>query len=173
MNLPLLDLQISLESGSWKDSLGENVDLRVLCTGALSEAVFFLVDQKERYFVDAIEISLVFTDSRRIKTLNSEYRGIDKPTNVLSFPSYFTLSNKYLGPMLGDIVLAYEVIEKEANISGKKMADHLVHLIMHGFLHLLGYDHVDDERAYVMESLERSILANLGISDPYAGWIES
>lgn len=160
MNPPKLNLHIAVESELW----GEDFDLSVLCEVVLARAICFLTSKKD-FSLEDIEVSFVFTDSNRIKELNAQYRGIDKPTNVLSFPS--GLFSEYSGAMLGDIVLAYEVMEAEANVLGKKFKDHLVHLIIHGFLHLLRYDHVDDEDARLMEGLERSILADLGIDDPY------
>ncbi len=139
----------------------------VVCEVVFAKAVSNLISKG--YFVkeNIVELSLVFTDSHRIETLNFEYRGIDKPTNVLSFPTAFASSDGCSSLMLGDIVLAYEIIEIEANVLGKEFENHLVHLIIHGFLHLLGYDHVDDKDACVMEGLERSILEDLGINDPY------
>lgn len=160
---PRIDLQIAVEVDSWI----QDIDLRSLCENIFYEAILFLISKKLKSFLDVVEISLVFTNSDGIKTLNAEYRGINNPTNVLSFPSFFALSQENLGPMLGDIVLAYEVIEKEANVLDKKFKDRLTHMILHGFLHLLGYNHVDDDDAFVMEGLEISILAKLGIDDPY------
>lgn len=116
---------------------------------------------------DDAEVSLVFTDDDRVRILNRQYRAKDKPTNVLSFPGA-RLSAERLGPLLGDIVLARETIAMESAAQGLDIADHLTHLIVHGFLHLLGYDHETDGEAVVMERLETAILARLGISDPYA-----
>ncbi|AGH16664.1 hypothetical protein WSI_01470 [Candidatus Liberibacter asiaticus str. gxpsy] len=163
VNLPRLDLQIAVENALW----GDEIHLRTLCEVVFAKAVSNLISKG--YFVkeNIVELSLVFTDSHRIETLNFEYRGIDKPTNVLSFPTAFASSDGCSSLMLGDIVLAYEIIEIEANVLGKEFENHLVHLIIHGFLHLLGYDHVDDKDACVMEGLERSILEDLGINDPY------
>ncbi|MBY7648987.1 MAG: rRNA maturation RNase YbeY [Candidatus Liberibacter europaeus] len=164
MNSPRIDLRIAVKSDYWR----QDIDLNALCENIFSRTVFYLISNKVKYFLDFIEISLVFTDSNGIKKINTECRGINKPTNVLSFPSFFALSGDCLGPMLGDIILAYEVIKKETNLLEKKFEDHLTHMIVHGFLHLLGYDHVDDDDACVMEELEISILADLGVNDPYA-----
>jgi probable rRNA maturation factor len=104
-------------------------------------------------------------DDARVQALNKLWRGLDKPTNVLSFPAPDSPS----GParMLGDIAISYQTAAREAAAEGKTLADHIAHLSVHGFLHLLGYDHESDEDAEEMEGLERVILARIGISDPY------
>lgn len=113
------------------------------------------------------EVSLLFTDDATIRQLNAQYRGQDKPTNVLSFPAAPLVPGRF-GPPLGDIVLARETILAEA--AGQRLApdDHVTHLIVHGFLHLLGYDHETEAEAVAMERLETAILAKLDIADPYA-----
>lgn len=113
------------------------------------------------------ELSLVFTDDANIRTINSKWRHIDKATNVLSFPAFPIQPGQQPGPILGDIVIARETVQREAQEENKSFDDHLSHLIVHGLLHLTGYDHQNDEEAKQMESLERKILASLGISDPY------
>ncbi len=113
------------------------------------------------------ELSLVFTDDANIRTINSKWRHIDKATNVLSFPAFPIQPGQQPGPILGDIVIARETVQREAQEENKSFDDHLSHLIVHGLLHLTGYDHQNDEEAEQMESLERKILASLGISDPY------
>ncbi len=118
-------------------------------------------------FAGDAEVSLVFTDDERIRVLNRQYRGKDAPTNVLSFPAAPLFAGR-LGPPLGDIVLARETIAAESGAQGLEFADHLTHLIVHGFLHLLGYDHETDDEAVVMERLETAILGRLAIADPYA-----
>lgn len=114
------------------------------------------------------EVSLVFTTDAGIRILNAQYRQQDRPTNVLSFPAAQLVPGRF-GPPLGDIVLARETIEREAAAQEVAVADHLTHLIVHGFLHLLGYDHEIESEALAMERLEIAILARLGIADPYAG----
>ncbi len=104
-------------------------------------------------------------DDAAQQVLNRDWRQIDKPTNVLSFPQI-----EPFGPVvgiLGDITLARETLEREAAELGKSLNDHYTHLVVHGFLHILGYDHVDESEALVMEGLETQILATLGINDPY------
>jgi probable rRNA maturation factor len=117
------------------------------------------------------ELAVMLTDDAGIRTLNSNWRGIDKPTNVLSFPALPPTSPG--GPddpprMLGDIAIAYQTTRKEADDEQKPFDHHLSHLAIHGFLHLIGYDHENDDDAEAMETLEQEILAQLGIPDPYA-----
>lgn len=114
------------------------------------------------------ELSLVFTNDNEICKINAQWRHIEKPTNVLSFPAFPISAGEMPGPMLGDIVVAYETVMREATDENKSFDDHLSHLIVHGLLHLMGYDHQTDEEAEEMEQLEREILHNLGIGDPYA-----
>lgn len=114
------------------------------------------------------ELSLVFTDDAAIKELNNDWRDKDKPTNVLSFPAFPIKPGQAPGPMLGDIVIARETVVREAEDEEKSFDHHLTHLIVHGVLHLLGYDHETDDEAEAMEQLERKILARLAIPDPYA-----
>jgi probable rRNA maturation factor len=117
------------------------------------------------------ELAVMLTDDAGIRTLNSNWRGVDKPTNVLSFPALQPTAAG--GPddaprMLGDIAIAYETARKEADDEQKPFDHHLSHLAVHGFLHLIGYDHEKDDDAEAMEALEQEILAQLGIPDPYA-----
>lgn len=113
------------------------------------------------------ELSLVFTNDADIREINAKWRHIDKPTNVLSFPAFALQPGQEPGEILGDIVIARETVEREAAEEGKSFDDHLSHLVVHGLLHLMGYDHQNDDEAEQMEALERKILASLGISDPY------
>lgn len=113
------------------------------------------------------ELSLVFTNDADIREINAKWRHIDKPTNVLSFPAFALQPGQEPGEVLGDIVIARETVEREAAEEDKSFDDHLSHLVVHGLLHLMGYDHQNDEEAEKMETLERKILASLGISDPY------
>ena len=117
---------------------------------------------------DTTELSLLFTDDAYVKTLNRRYRGKDSATNVLSFPAPRSAS-KAFGPLLGDLVFAGETIAREAAADGLSLDDHLTHLVVHGLLHLLGYDHDDEDEAAMMEGLETAILKRLGIADPYGG----
>jgi len=112
------------------------------------------------------EISILLCDDAFIRDLNQKWRGIDKPTNVLSFPAGDT---SVLGMLLGDIIIAYETAQRESAEEQKPMRAHVTHLLVHGFLHLIGYDHLIAAEAEEMEALERAILADLGIDDPYQG----
>lgn len=109
--------------------------------------------------------TLALGDDALVRDLNRQFRGKDKPTNVLSFPS-----GEEAGPgaPLGDIVLARETLQREAALDGKPFDHHLMHLVVHGMLHLLGYDHESDREAETMERLETAVLADLGVPDPYA-----
>lgn len=113
--------------------------------------------------VEGAAISFLFCDDSRIHDLNRMYRGQNKPTNVLSFPA--PPHNPAF--LLGDIALAYETIAREAREQGKSLDQHSRHMIVHGFLHLLGYDHEEAKDADVMEALEIRILQKLGIENPY------
>jgi len=117
------------------------------------------------------ELAIMLTDDAGIRTLNKNWRGIDKPTNVLSFPALQperAPDGDDAPRMLGDIAIAYETTRSEADTEHKPFEHHLSHLAVHGFLHLIGYDHENDDDAEIMENLEREILAQLGIPDPYA-----
>jgi len=127
------------------------------------------------------EISVLACDDARIRALNAQFRGKDRPTNVLSWPEW-DLSPDEPGALpqppepgtaddpepLGDLAFAYETCQREADAQGKKVEDHVTHLIVHSVLHLLGYDHDHDADALLMEETETKILATLGIADPYA-----
>lgn len=110
------------------------------------------------------EVSILLCDDAEIRTLNHQWRGFDKPTNVLSFPA----PGEHEDMPLGDIAVAFETCEREARADGKTFDDHVTHLVVHGVLHLLGYDHETESEAEEMEDTERRILRTLGISDPYA-----
>jgi probable rRNA maturation factor len=116
---------------------------------------------------DGAEVSLCLADDSRLHALNLRWRGIEAPTNVLSFPSAPS-DRSGEAPTLGDIALAYETLKREAGELGVPLADHYRRLVAHGFLHLIGYDHQTDEEAERMEALEIRILARLGVADPYA-----
>lgn len=115
------------------------------------------------------ELSLVFTSDSAMAEINRDWRGQDKPTNVLSFPAAPERGADPGAPhMLGDIAIAFETVQREAKAEQKSFAHHLAHLTIHGVLHLAGHDHENDAEAETMEALERTILASLGIADPYA-----
>jgi len=111
-------------------------------------------------------VSLLLGDDASIAQLNAQFRGKNGPTNVLSFPP---ASGEMSEPgFLGDIALAAETIVEEANFQGKRFENHAAHLVVHGFLHLIGYDHMKPADAEAMEARERAILTSIGIEDPYA-----
>lgn len=111
-------------------------------------------------------IVFLLTDDETVRDLNDRFRDRDRPTNVLSFPAAEMPGMEGPKP-LGDIVLAYGVCAREAQDQSKSLRNHLIHLVVHGVLHLLGRDHMDDAEAEAMEAEERAVLASLGISDPY------
>jgi len=111
------------------------------------------------------ELCLVLGDDALARQLNRDFRGQDRPTNVLSFPAGEPTSGQ--DAVLGDVVLARETVAAEAVAQGKSLADHVSHLVVHGVLHLLGFDHKREAAARRMEQLERRILAGLGVADPY------
>jgi probable rRNA maturation factor len=112
------------------------------------------------------EVAIMLTDDATIQQLNAQWRGMDKPTNVLSFPACDVTAAQ--DGHLGDIAIACETVAREAEAENKTFSDHLAHLAIHGYLHLIGFDHETDDEAGRMESLETRILASLAIADPYA-----
>jgi probable rRNA maturation factor len=153
---PGIAVDILVEVEDW----GDEADLRPLAERAVAATVAagaFAVP-------DGAEVSVLFTDDTHIRALNRDFRGFDKPTNVLSFPG----SDADLGPMLGDIAIARETVLREALDAGTPVEHHVTHLLVHGLLHLVGYDHEEEDEAETMERLETRILAGLGIPDPYA-----
>lgn len=137
----------------------------------IQRAVAIAAEMADADTADA-ELAVMLTDDAGIRTLNSNWRGLDKPTNVLSFPALRpptgVSSADDIPPMLGDIAIAYETARREADEEQKPFDHHLSHLTVHGFLHLVGYDHETDDEAEAMEALEIEILARLGVPDPYA-----
>lgn len=142
-------IEVEIEDESW--------------TVALPDAVA-VVERAAAAALGAIEGDLVvlLTDDAAVHDLNARFRDRDQPTNVLSFPAAESAA-----PHLGDLVLAFGVCAAEAGAQGKSLADHLTHLTVHGVLHLLGRDHVDEAEAEAMEAEERTLLASLGVADPY------
>jgi probable rRNA maturation factor len=114
------------------------------------------------------ELAIVLTDDSSIRVLNRDWRGKDEATNVLSFPMPATNTDDDATMLLGDIVIAYETTTREAIAEAKPFGHHLAHLAVHGFLHLMGYDHETDREADVMENLEAVVLARLDVPNPYA-----
>ncbi|MBN9025277.1 MULTISPECIES: rRNA maturation RNase YbeY [Kaistia] len=152
-------IDLLVEAGDWP----EEDQLARLVAQAVEAS--FAVGQLPA--VKGSELSVVFTDDEHVRQLNADYRDKDKATNVLSFPGSPPDSKRF-GPLLGDIVVARETVVAEAAEQGLAFEDHLTHLVVHGLLHLFGHDHLEDDEAERMESLETEILARLGIADPYA-----
>ena len=155
----MVDIGISVEAGDWPDE----DRIRPLIVRAVETVM-------AGAGLDDVpsELSVVLTDDESMRAINGRWRGIDKPTNVLSFPAFPLAVGDRPGPMLGDIVMARETVVREAALDGKAVDAHFTHLIVHGLLHLLGHDHEDDTQAELMEQTEREALARLGIADPYA-----
>lgn len=123
-------------------------------------------------FKEQAELSIRIVDNEESQALNHEYRGKDKPTNVLSFPFEIPselahLDADEIGYLIGDLIICAPVVELEAQQQNKQLMHHWAHMVVHGCLHLLGYDHINDDEAEIMENLERDILSKLEISDPY------
>ncbi|MCB1455612.1 MAG: rRNA maturation RNase YbeY [Nitratireductor sp.] len=157
--LPLIDIDIRCQG--WPDETDLLQSVNASIAAAIAAAGL--------EFADAAELSMVFTDDTDMQAINRQWRGMDKPTNVLSFPADDIRPGDAAGAMLGDIVLALETVRREASLEDKQFDHHLRHLVIHGLLHLFGYDHMNDDEARIMESLERDALARMGIGDPYAG----
>lgn len=136
--------EILIDDERW-DSILKDVDMRAII---------------DRTKTQNDEFSVLFTDDAKLQQLNNDFRHKNKPTNVLSFPSD---SEDYLG----DIAIAYETVEREATEQNKQLSHHVTHMLIHGILHLLGYDHETDEEAAEMEAIEIKILEDMGIKNPY------
>jgi probable rRNA maturation factor len=146
------DIEIIVEADTW------DTDAEATVRRALSEAA-------NEFDLRSSAVAVLLTDDAAIRRLNAQWRNIDKATNVLSFPGV-SLPGADPKP-LGDIAIAYETTAREARQEGKPFAHHLAHLAVHGFLHLMGYDHESEAQAETMEQLERVILARIGVPDPY------
>jgi probable rRNA maturation factor len=166
----MLEIAPSSPSAAWANALPDAEDVAVRA----AEAAYAAAGPAAAALAarGPVEIAVVLADDAEVRALNARWRGIDKPTNVLSFPTLDpdTLAAQPAGMpvLLGDVVLAFETCAREAAQQGKGLSQHLSHLVVHGTLHLLGYDHETDEDAEVMEPLETRVLAGLGIADPYA-----
>ncbi len=157
------------------DMAGSQIDIKIddVRWKRLPEVKAFIrnmleMSQGEATTPDNFELSIVLTSDAAVQELNRDYRGKDHPTNVLSFPGYEDASLLPGQPLaLGDIILAYETLDNEAKAQGKTFRQHLAHLLIHGFLHLLGYTHETDSDAQLMESMETNIMKRAGFPDPY------
>lgn len=162
-----LKIDVLVDSEHWKNAGTAKAVVR----RALKQAATALSTK-------SAELAIVLTDDAAMRRLNRNWRGVDAPTNVLSFatknPGNLHMRDrvsdeldKRLGKHLGDIVLAYETVKREARRGGKPFDHHLAHLAVHGFLHLLGYDHASSAQARRMETIERAVLRDLAVPDPY------
>jgi len=163
----MLDVAIEADS-EWDSSTRWAPLVRTAAEAAVAASAFPELASCGRH----VELSVRLAGDEEVKALNARWRGKDKPTNVLSFPQLGREEIEAVGPvgpelLLGDVVLARGVCEREALEKAIPIEDHAAHLIVHGTLHLLGYDHQEDEAAAEMESLEVSALARLGIANPY------
>lgn len=190
-----VEIIISLEDARWQATIP---DVETLCERAARAALAASHAQDDQFLPEGpCELSLVLADDDTVQGLNRDYRGKDKPTNVLSFALYadgggheqvdsdppdegdddedtdedveFLSSDGPVPVLLGDVILAFDTIDREAREQRKSLDNHLTHLVTHGVLHLLGFDHIEDDEALLMERLETQILSGLGIADPYAG----
>jgi probable rRNA maturation factor len=152
-----LGIDIVLDSPLWKAEPGIRAVLRRAVNAAAAMAA-----------TKGGELAIVLTDDSAIRALNRDWRGKDRATNVLSFPARTPLPGKGRPPrLIGDIVIAYETTAREASAEARPFRHHLTHLAVHGFLHLLGHDHVADAEAEAMEALEIAVLARLDVPNPY------
>lgn len=168
-------LEISVDDRRWQKKLP---DYNELVTSCLKEIINNVPQGEALKSFSHIELSVVLCDNALIRELNSDYRTQDKPTNVLSFPGLDAeqISNHLNGETrvieiphsLGEIYIAFEIMSDEAVDASISLKDHFQHLTLHGILHLLGFDHIENDEAEIMEALETKLLENLGIDDPYS-----
>lgn len=148
-------IDVVVETASWSEHAGAE------------EAVRRAIEAASMFESRTGGIAVLLTDDATIRAMNAQWRGIDKPTNVLSFPATDSTLDTAC-THLGDIAIACETVTREAAAENNTFPDHLAHLSIHGYLHLIGFDHETDREAERMEHLETRILASLGIADPYA-----
>ncbi|WP_417317305.1 rRNA maturation RNase YbeY [Emcibacter sp.] len=175
MNTSNIQLDINTEETGWEEQLPEAAGL---IRSVLDKLAAHCPEGAVLTRFPRPELSILLTNDENIRILNRDYRGKDKATNVLSFPAlseeeiegYFHAGSELpdYPVSLGDIILALETVKNEAISSNTSLENHFCHLIVHGLLHLLGYDHMNDIEAEEMEGLEKTILGTLGIDDPYA-----
>ena len=158
-------IETSINTKIWPDAL----------VAGFQQAALTMLDDILSEFANTktstkVSVSLWLCDDAQMRQLNQQHRQIDKPTNVLSFPAYDMAVQQVDGDalaLLGDIVIAAKTVMREADDMQMPVADHLIHLFVHGMLHLFGHDHIDDELAETMETLEVKFLANIGVPNPY------
>jgi len=158
-----LTIDIAQDGGAWPEG-AEALDR--LIERAVAAALAAAAPRVPR--ADSLEVCVVLADDPFVHDLNNRYRGKDKATNVLSFPSGLAMLDPSAPRALGDVVLAFETVSAEAQAMGKALRAHVAHLVVHGTLHLLGYTHEDDEDGDIMTAAERAAMEAVGFSDPYA-----
>ena len=166
----MLDVDCDIVAGDWDQEFDwESLTLAAVAAALAGAGHAAVVEGQGAQ----LEVSIRLSDDEEVQRLNRDYRGKDKPTNILSFPMLDpadidgTLGRDDMDLLLGDMALAFETTEREAAEKAIPLADHVTHLLVHGTLHLLGHDHQDDPTADAMEALETRILAGLGIANPY------
>ena len=164
--------------GDWVSAAGSTIEVSIntkiwpdLLVVGFQQAALTMLDNILSELASAkVSVSLCLCDDAQMRQLNQQHRQIDKSTNVLSFPAYDMAGQHIDGDvpaLLGDIVIAAETVMRESEDMQMPVADHLIHLFVHGMLHLFGHDHSDDEVAETMETLEVKFLANIGVPNPY------
>jgi probable rRNA maturation factor len=156
LNIPLPKIDVSVMARGWP----RVPELRRIAASAVAAAL----DAAGTAVSSGSELSFLFADDETVRSLNRDFRHIDRPTNVLAFPGGPPVPG--VPSLLGDVVMALETVRKEADLEGKPFEHHVSLLMIHGFLHLLGYDHQNDDDAEKMEAVERRALASLGIDEP-------
>ena len=157
--LPNVETGVLYRCAHWRDA---DLDTALIGRAAAAAVRAAIGDQAQEY-----ELTVLLTSDAEARALNLKWRGKDRPANVLSFPLSDEAGQCGHVRLLGDVVLAFETVAGEARNSGLPLSDHATHLVVHGVLHLLGYDHQSDSQADIMEDLERRVLAGLGLADPY------
>ncbi|MBT3792487.1 MAG: rRNA maturation RNase YbeY [Rhodospirillales bacterium] len=154
-----VEIDVAINAGAWTDADAD------ICAEVIRAARAALKTCE----IANGELSIVLVDDAFIQTLNRDYRSLDAPTNVLAFENGDDSEQTPEGAprLLGDVVVAFETTAREAQDGGLSFGDHLSHLVVHGVLHLLGYDHIDDDDAQIMAHLEVAVLSEIGVSDPY------
>ncbi|WP_291748697.1 rRNA maturation RNase YbeY [Bauldia sp.] len=154
-----IGVETMVEAGDWPEETE-------IAAGNVA-AVRAAVRRARPDLAEGAEVAIILSDDDHLRELNRRFREKDASTNVLSFPAAPPVGGRF-GPLLGDILLARETVLREASERGIRLGDYVTHLVIHGFLHLVGYDHQTEKEAVVMEGLETFIMEDLGLHDPYA-----
>ena len=164
-----IDATIAINDPTWLQTIKDlHSQAEHVVTKTLTHMYASLPEIMREANNEPIGLAVVFTHNKEIQELNHRFRGKNAPTNVLSFPADMDAPQpEEQEIILGDVILGYGVVAREAEEQGKPFAHHMIHMVVHGLLHLLGYDHMNDAEAEIMEQHERAILASFGIPDPY------